>query len=86
MQSQSTTHQNIQPTLQNPNHHQPDQYPVIVTSAKPTHHVPESSATMSFLGLVRHGLPVDLNEPPPFFFFFFLTFSFVVLESFELLR
>ena len=68
MQSQSTTHQNIQPTLQNPNHHQPDQYPVIVTSAKPTHHVPESSATMSFLGLVRHGLPVDLNGSPPLWF------------------
>lgn len=28
--------------------------------------VPETSATASFLGLVRRGLPVDLNEPPPF--------------------
>ena len=34
-------------------------------SAGPTHHVLESSATASFLGLVRRGLPVDLNEPPP---------------------
>ncbi|KAF3968361.1 hypothetical protein ACB098_05G090800 [Castanea mollissima] len=38
---------------------------VTVASAGPTHHVPESSATASFLGLVRRGLPVDLNEPPP---------------------
>ncbi|KAI4296782.1 hypothetical protein L6164_036707 [Bauhinia variegata] len=30
------------------------------------HQVPESSHnTMSFLGLVRRGLPIDLNEPPP---------------------
>ena len=27
--------------------------------------VPGSSATASFLGLVRRGLPIDLNEPPP---------------------
>ncbi|XP_050253675.1 ethylene-responsive transcription factor 12-like [Quercus robur] len=37
---------------------------VTVASARPTHHVLESSATASFLGLVRRGLPVDLNEPP----------------------
>ncbi|KAI4299410.1 hypothetical protein L6164_032877 [Bauhinia variegata] len=28
-------------------------------------HVPESSHAASFLGLVRRGLPIDLNEPPP---------------------
>ncbi|XP_030924588.1 ethylene-responsive transcription factor 12-like [Quercus lobata] len=38
---------------------------VTVASAGPTHHVPESSAMASFLGLVRRGLPVNLNEPPP---------------------
>lgn len=27
--------------------------------------VPGSPATASFLGLVRRGLPIDLNEPPP---------------------
>ena len=41
-------------------HHPPDQYPVTVASAKPTHHVPESSATASFLGLVHRGLPVEI--------------------------
>ncbi|KAI9120591.1 hypothetical protein K1719_007624 [Acacia pycnantha] len=29
------------------------------------HQMPESSSTASFLGLVRRGLPIDLNEPPP---------------------
>ncbi|KAF7803424.1 ethylene-responsive transcription factor 12 [Senna tora] len=29
------------------------------------HQMPESSPTASFLGLVRRGLPIDLNEPPP---------------------
>lgn len=29
------------------------------------HQVPETSQTASFLGLVRRGIPIDLNEPPP---------------------
>ena len=50
-------------------HHQPnqyprsiptDQYPVTVASTKPTHHVPESFATVSFLGLVHRGLSVGI--------------------------
>ena len=41
---------------------------VIVASTEPTHHVPESFATASFLGLVQCGLLVDLNEPPPLWF------------------
>ncbi|RDX63298.1 Ethylene-responsive transcription factor 12, partial [Mucuna pruriens] len=28
-------------------------------------HIVESSQTASFLGLVRRGIPIDLNEPPP---------------------
>ncbi|KAJ0016613.1 hypothetical protein Pint_10528 [Pistacia integerrima] len=27
--------------------------------------VPENGSTASFLGIVRRGLPIDLNEPPP---------------------
>jgi hypothetical protein len=27
--------------------------------------VPENVAPASFLGMVRRGLPIDLNEPPP---------------------
>ncbi|KAL5772364.1 hypothetical protein ACOSP7_011966 [Xanthoceras sorbifolium] len=27
--------------------------------------VPEIASTTSFLGIVRRGLPIDLNEPPP---------------------
>ncbi|KAE8716966.1 Ethylene-responsive transcription factor 4 [Hibiscus syriacus] len=27
--------------------------------------VPENGSTASFLGMVRRGLPIDLNEPPP---------------------
>ncbi|KAK8608037.1 hypothetical protein V6N13_023473 [Hibiscus sabdariffa] len=27
--------------------------------------VPEKGSTASFLGIVRRGLPIDLNEPPP---------------------
>ena len=38
----------------------PDQYPITIASAKPKHHVPESSATASFLGLVLCGLPVEI--------------------------
>ena len=41
---------------------------VTLTSTKPTHHVLENSATTSFLGLMRRGLLVDLNEPPPLWF------------------
>ena len=41
---------------------------LIVASAGPTHHVPESSATASFLGLMHCGLPVNLNKTPPLWF------------------
>ena len=37
-----------------------NQYPIIVASSKPTHHVPKSSATASFFGLVHHGLLVEI--------------------------
>ncbi|XP_044495491.1 ethylene-responsive transcription factor 12 [Mangifera indica] len=33
-----------------------------VTSGTP---VPENGSMASFLGIVRRGLPIDLNEPPP---------------------
>ncbi|GMY37408.1 ethylene-responsive transcription factor 12-like [Fagus crenata] len=39
--------------------------PVAVSVSTGGATAPESSATASFLGLVRRGLPVDLNEPPP---------------------
>ena len=41
---------------------------LIVASVGPTHHVPESSATASFLGLMHCGLPVNLNKTPPLWF------------------
>ena len=73
-------------------------FAVTIASTRPTHHVLESSAKALFLGLVRCGLLVDLNEPPPLWFawwsqwasslllLFFLTFSFAILESSELLQ
>ena len=71
-------------------HHQPNQNPSYCRFAKPTHHVPKSFATTSFLGVVRHGLPVDLNEPPPCIVLSSSRASWVscivVLESSELLR
>ncbi|XP_035545621.1 ethylene-responsive transcription factor 12-like [Juglans regia] len=43
----------------------PHRREALVTVAAGVAPLPESSATASFLGLVRRGLPVDLNEPPP---------------------
>ena len=91
------THQNPPSTLSIPTdqypskpHHQPNQNPSYCRFAKPTHHVPKSFATTSFLGVVRHGLPVDLNEPPPCIVLSSSRASWVscivVLESSELLR
>ena len=46
-------------------HYQPNQNPSYCRFAGPTHQVPKSFATASFLSVVRSGLPIDLNEPPP---------------------
>ncbi|KAL6127953.1 hypothetical protein ACLB2K_071314 [Fragaria x ananassa] len=32
--------------------------------------VEEGSSTLSYMGFVRRGLPIDLNEPPPLWLFF----------------
>ncbi|KAE9591712.1 putative transcription factor AP2-EREBP family [Lupinus albus] len=46
------------PLLQMPHHHR-----VAVGGGT---QVGESSETASYMGLVRRGIPIDLNEPPPF--------------------
>ncbi|XP_030964634.1 ethylene-responsive transcription factor 12-like [Quercus lobata] len=56
---------NFPPTVPATREPQASASAVTVASAGPTHHVPESFAMASFLGLVRRGLPVDLNKPPP---------------------
>ncbi|OMO76403.1 putative Ethylene-responsive transcription factor [Corchorus capsularis] len=38
--------------------------PNVVTVAS-TAPLPENGSTPSFFGIVRRGLPIDLNEPPP---------------------
>ena len=70
-------------------HYQPNQNPSYCRFAGPTHQVPKSFATASFLSVVRSGLPIDLNEPPPCVVLFGSRVSWVlyvvVLESSELL-
>ncbi|OMO65193.1 putative Ethylene-responsive transcription factor [Corchorus olitorius] len=39
--------------------------PNVVTVASTVAPLPENGSTPSFFGIVRRGLPIDLNEPPP---------------------
>ncbi|CAL0300909.1 unnamed protein product [Lupinus luteus] len=47
------------PTLLSPHHHR------VHLSGGGGAQLGESSSTASYLGLVRRGIPIDLNEPPP---------------------
>ena len=46
-------------------HHRRGEITVAVAGGGGGGQVAESSSTASFLGLVRRGIPIDLNEPPP---------------------